>query len=216
MRLNSARIRASEFAVHVTRSNPAVDVAGVTLLRSRQRSALVVRLRNLARIPLSDLPISVGVVTAQGRKLDLNGAPGVDYFQTHIPAIAPRGLLTWVFMTARRLPGAAHAFAEVGLPGSPPLSSPRALPQIAVTNLTPAPVVGGAQDFRLAVRNLSSVPQYELQVYAVAERFGRYVAAGRATIADLSTGATTVLRMRLLGNPTHATLALQAPPTIFG
>jgi hypothetical protein len=67
----------------------------------------------------------------------------------------------------------------------------------------------------ITVRNTSSIPQYQLPVYAIASRRGRYVAAGQTTIADLGGGAQVRLRVPLVGDPRGATVSLEAPPTIF-
>jgi hypothetical protein len=68
---------------------------------------------------------------------------------------------------------------------------------------------------QITVRNNSSIPQYQLPIYAIASRRGRYVAAGGTTIADLGGGAQVRLRVPLIGDPRGATVSLEAPPTIF-
>jgi hypothetical protein len=68
---------------------------------------------------------------------------------------------------------------------------------------------------RVAVLNRSGVPQYDLQVYAAATRGGRYVAAGRASLAALAGGARAHVGVALLGAPTGAQVLLSAPATIF-
>ncbi len=212
LQLNSARIRASQFAVRVHRRNPDVRVATVQLLQGKNRTAVVVRLRNLAGRALTDLPVSVGVVAPHGVKRLLNAKAGIDYFDTHLSAIGPRAQLNWVFTTHGTLPAHARPFAYVGLP-TPGFSSAQGLPLIS------ARADAGADTgrlLRMTVRNGSGVPQYQLQVYATVGGRHGYLAAGKATIAHLATGASTSLEMTLLGNATKATPALQAPPTIFG
>jgi len=216
LQLNSARIRASQLAVRVTRANPHVRVDGVELLAGRDGSAVVVRVRNLLAHPISDLPISVGVRAAGGHKLFLNGAAGSDYFVTHVPAIAAGATLTWVFTTRRSLPPGARPFAVVGVQVPPLVSGLRSLPRIAASAAAVAPGGRGAAHIRVTVRNLSSVPQYELQVYFIARRSGRVLSAGRATIAHLGTRASASLNVQLVGNPAAAAGTLEASPTIFG
>jgi hypothetical protein len=216
LRLNSARLRASQFAVNVRRPDPEVRIEDVAIIAGRGGSALIVRMRSLTDHPLNDLPVSLGLIAHGGKRLYLNESAGMSYFETHVPVIAPRGALTWVFTTARRLSTTAHAFAEVGPPGPLlPLPRPRTLPSIIVTGVGGLRVPAG-QDLRVSVRNPSSVPQYQLEVYAVARRRGRYAAAGEATIEDLGAGSSAELRLNLLGNPAGADVALDAPPTIFG
>ena len=67
----------------------------------------------------------------------------------------------------------------------------------------------------MTVSNRSGIPQYDLQVYAVAIRAGRDVGAGRAEVTHLGTNATTTLSVTLLGVDQGAALRLIALPTIF-
>ena len=212
LRVNSARDRASQLAVRVVGGNPAVAVQSVVVIRDGHRSALVVRLQNRLTRPVSDLPISVGILAATGRRVYLNGGAGLDYFRTHIPAIAPGGTLTWVFPRNRRLQLGAHLFAAVGAHAPPQVAAPRLLPRITVSTVA-QPTGRGV---RLIVRNRSSVPQFQIPVYAVAQRSGRDVAAGFTTIEDLTNGGSVVVNVHLLGRGRVDSVALEAPPTIFG
>jgi hypothetical protein len=54
-----------------------------------------------------------------------------------------------------------------------------------------------------------------MPVYALARRGGRYVAAGRATLEQLGTGASVTVPLRLVGARHGAPLELEALPTIF-
>ena len=212
LQLNSARIRASQYAVRVRRRNPDIRVLAVNVLGSGDRAAVVVRLRNLADRVLTDLPVTVGVTAPHGVTRYLNARAGIDYFDTHLSAIGPRAQLNWVFTTHATVPAHGRPFAYVGLP-TPGFSSAQALPVIRAQLDLPA---DKGRILRMTVRNESRVPQYQLQVYAtISDRRG-YLAAGRATVAHLGTGASTSVQMTLLGSETKAAPALQAPPTIFG
>jgi hypothetical protein len=212
LQLNSARIRASQFGLHVGRHNPDIRVAAVGLLKGRDGTAVVVRMRNLADRVLTDLPVSVGLIAAHGVKRYLNAKAGIDYFDSHVSAIGPDAELTWVFTSRAEVPEHARPFAYVGT-AVPGFSTATGLPQITVQ---PEPRSGSPNVVRLTVRNDSAVPQYQLQVYATISGRRGYVAAGTATVAHLGTGASASLQVRLLGSSTKATPALQAPPTIFG
>ncbi len=82
--------------------------------------------------------------------------------------IAAGETLTWVYTTTRRLPARARPFAIVGAPAVGP-ARPRVgtAPVIARAR---APPGSGARPLAVAVtlHNSSSVPQYQLQVYAFA------------------------------------------------
>jgi hypothetical protein len=211
LRLNSARLRAAELRVRVTRADPDVRVEGISLLAGRGGSAIVVRLHNLLSRPVSDLPISVGVISANGRRVYLNGAPGGDYFTAHTPAIESGGVLSWVLTTRRALSSRAHPFAAVGRPAL--ASGVRALPRVEAT--ATAALVGQGRGIRVVVRNLSTVPQYGLQVYLVANRAGRAVGAGRMTLAHLGNRASTTIEIRPVGDARAGSVAVAAAPTIF-
>ena len=221
LQVNSARLRAAQLSVRVARGNSQLAVEQIALVGSGHGSAIVVELRNRSTHAVSDLPISVGVLGGR-RRMYLNSDPGIDYFQTHVPVIAAHGSLTWVFTTGRSL-AVARPFALVGAPSSVATGAPTSLPTVAIA-AAGATGAAGAADRRapraprrleLTIGNRSAVPQYQLPVYAVARRAGRYVAAGQGTIAHLGTGTSTELQMTLVGNPAHATLSLEAPPTIF-
>lgn len=214
LRLNSARLRAAELRLNVTRSNPSIRVEQVTVLsgpRPGAGAAVAVQVQNLASSSTSDLPILVRAREARGRTRTLNGAAGLDYFQTHLPSIAPHASLTWVFTTSENLTG-AHVSAVVGSPPTSWTHVPDQLPNLEVT-----PTFGGRGTLRLTIRNPTSIPQYQLQVYAVVGASGQIVAAGRAEIAHLGTRTSATLTLRLLGAGTHpGIVSVQAPPTIFG
>ncbi len=49
--------------------------------------------------------------------------------------------------------------------------------------------------------NPTSVPQYQLQVYAYAKRDGHYVGAANATVMNLGAGTRRSVRLGLVGEP---------------
>jgi hypothetical protein len=212
LQLNSARIRATEQPLRVTRPATDVRVAGLTVLDGDKGTAFVVRLRSSASGILTDLPISVGVLGPHNKRQYLNGAVGSDYFDSHVAAIPPRAEMTWVLTTRRHVSQHARPFATVGTP-VPGFSSARSLPKISVTSSVAA---GSNGPLELTVHNPTGVPQYGLQVFATVTQGGAYVAAGKAEIAHLGTGSSTSVRINLLGKTTTAAPALQATPTIFG
>ncbi len=214
LQLNSARLRAAELRTTVTRRDSTIRVDRVTVLSgsSGSGSAVAVELTNLAAKATSDLPVVLRADTPSHRTTTLNGAGGLDFFETHLPSITARGRLTWVFTTGRRLPSGTHVSAVVGVPKGQPLSLPDRLPGL---HIDPGAAHHGT--VRLTIRNPTSVPQYQLQVYGLASAHGRTLAAGRAAITHLGTHTSTTLTLRLLGgtSPT-GTVSFEAPPTTFG
>jgi len=215
IQLNDARIRASQVATVVTRSDPTVRVGAVSLISGRPRSAFLVVIHNLSAKAITDLPISVGVRRAGGKRLYLNASAGLPYFANHLPGVAARGTLRWVFTTTHKVAAGARAFALVGPPPQPPLTSVHSLPEITARVLGPSRFAHGAQELRLVVHNLSSVTQYQLQVYGYAVGGRGYVAAGGATVFSLSGDSSTTVRLRLVGRPDRALVQVSASATIY-
>lgn len=182
-----------------------VRVLDVALVRGRRRGALVVELRNGGRRALTDVPIAVGVRAAGGRRVQLNGGRGLDWFQTHVPAIGAGQTTSWVFVPRRRALPAGRPWALAG-----PAHAVGALPPIAVTS---AGRDGDA--IRVALANRSEVPQYGLQVYAVVRAHGRVLAAGTASVRHLGSRASASARLTLVGAPGDHTARIHAPATIF-
>jgi len=212
LRLNSARIRVSEKPTKVREAGRALRVTRVALVRGRSGSAIVVALRNPGRRTVSDLPISVGIRTSAARERPLNvrSSAELSYFGAHVPVIAPGRTATWVYTTSRRVPAGARPYAIVG-----------ARPSVRAPRVSTAPVIGAvaagaSTSARVAVtlHNQTSIPQYQLQVYAVARDSGRYVAAGALTVAHLGGGGTHTIQLPLLGHPGHGRLQLVALPAM--
>ena len=201
-RLVSARVLASQTAIEVTRTNPDVSVGRLTVIRARTGAASSCRSATTHR-PLTDLPISVAIRTARGN-IYLNRSANLDYFQTHVAAIGPHDSTDWVFTTGARV-ASRRAIASVGFPQLHPRLA-GGLPRIEVSPHGTASVT---------VTNRSGIPQYDLQVYVLAIRSGRDVAAGRAEVTHLGSDGTTTLSFTLLGSEQGAALRLIALPTIF-
>jgi hypothetical protein len=214
LQLNSARIRASQVSTRVTRASSVVRVRRIAVLSSGGRSDFVVDVASSARRPLSDLPISVGYASPDGARTYLNASATLDYYQSHLPVIAARGRLTWVFGADRAVPRGVRPFALIGATPATSARPTRPLPRITATTTATAATSAG-HSLRIVLRNASSVPQYQLQVYAVAARAGGYVAAGSETVEHLGTGSTRTIELPLLGSLSRATVQVEALPTIF-
>lgn len=205
------RTLASESAVTVVREDPSVRVLGISVVHGAAGAALAVRLANSSSRPLTDLPISIGIRTPAGKRIYLNHAANIGYFDAHVAAIGARGLTTWVY-TARALPGAGgRPFAVVGVPHLPPTTTAPRLPTVDA-KLRGTVVHGVVQ---VSVSNRSGIPQYGLQVYAVALRGARATAAARGTVAVFDGGARTSVSLRLVGSSAGAQVHVYVLPTIF-
>jgi hypothetical protein len=208
-RLRAQKIMQMSGPFEVTRSNPDVQVTGIEVLRSRSRSALVVHVRNLMAHPQIELPISVGVVRPDGKRVLLNGSADAPFFAAHVPSIAARESVTWVLSAAGAI-AAGQPFAEVGLPSRPPITDAQTLPTIV-----PSAQVSSGPRVVVSVHNRSSTPQEDLQVYLVALRNGQAVGAATGQLAKLAAGAASTLQLPVMGTLSGATIELEALPTIF-
>ena len=211
VQLDSARQRAALDSTRVTTANPTVVPTSVEFVRGRTGTAIVVTVRNGGGKPVTDLPISVGYQPAAGPQVYLNSAANLLYFQAHLPAIAARHSLIWVYTTAKRLPSGVQPFAAVGRKPSPPALLTETDVRIAVSYRH----VVSSSAVTVHLDNTSNVPQYQLQVYAYAGRAGRYFVAGNLTVPELDGGSHQVVRLRLVSSEPSANLRVVAIPTIL-
>ena len=212
LQLNGARIRASEHPTRVAVAGRALRVTRVALVRGRSGSAIVVRLYNPGRRTVSDLPISVGVRkgAARERPLNVRSPLELSYFDAHVPVIAPGRTVTWVYTTTRRLPAGSRPYAIVG--ARPSVQAPR----VSTAPVISAIAAGKATATRVPVtlQNRSSIPQYQLQLYAVARHGRRYVAAGALTVPHLDGDGKHTVQLPLLGHPGQGRLRFEALPAM--
>jgi hypothetical protein len=212
LQLDSARLRAALKPTRVTVANRAVVPTSVATLSAGATTAFVVTVRNMEHRGVTDLPISVGYRRADGTRTYLNASANLGYFQAHLPAIAAGCSLTWVYTVTRHVvPHGARPFAIVGTKPSAParLTETGVRIGLRVVHST------GAGSVTVHLNNPSSVPQYQLQVYAYARQGPRYAAAGNLTVANLGAGAGRRVRVPLVGTAPSADLRVAAIPTIL-
>lgn len=191
-------LRGSDRQVHVVRTS---------VVSGKDGSAVVVVLRNRGDAPVNDLPIEVGKRGGD----PLNAQPNVPYFQSHAPAIAPGSETTWVYVTKDRVSGPVYARL-----GAPAAGAPRAgdVPELDVSDADPKGDDSG-NSVVAEVANGTGIPQYGLDVYAVALKGNRYVAAGRASVTHLGVDESTDLTLNLIGDAKGSRIQIYAPPTLF-
>jgi hypothetical protein len=181
-----------------------VKVVRTAVVDGKDGSAIVVVLRNTGDAPVNDLPIEVG---PQGGR-PLNTAANVPYFQSHAPAIAPGDEVTWVYASKEPV-GSSQAFARVGAPSSRPLTTAGHVSELEASGKS------GGSGVRAEVTNDTGIPQYDLDVYAVARKGGRYVAAGRASLEHLGVSKSAHLTLPLVGDAKVTQIQVFAPQTLF-
>jgi hypothetical protein len=210
VQLESARQRAALASTRVTVSNPVVTLTSISDVSARGRTAFVVTVRNRTRKGVTDLPISVGYVRPDGKSVYLNAGTNLNYFQAHLPAITAGGSLTWVYTVNRVLPPRTRPFARVGRKPSAPARITETNVRIEVRHA----YVSGADTLTVRLANPTSVPQFQLQVYAYIRRGDQFVAAGNATVWDLGAGSGQRVKLVLVGTAGSG-LRVKAVPTIL-
>jgi hypothetical protein len=202
--INADRTLASREPLVLRQTARNVQVVSTSVINGKDGSAVVVVLRNRGDDPVNDLPIEVGPEGGE----PVNTRPNVPYFQSHAPAIAPGEEATWVYVSKEPL-HADRAFARVGAPPSPPLATAEHLSELET---------GGSShgsSVHAEVTNDVGIPQYDLDVYAVARKGGHYVAAGRANLDHLGVSKTARLTLPLIGDAKGAQIQVFAPQTLF-
>jgi hypothetical protein len=220
LQLNSARIRAESHEV-VHSAGHRLRVSRVSLLSSAHGSAFVVQVHNPGGASIADLPISIGIRGSHGRRVTVNAksSPADEltaYFDAHLPAVAAGANLTWVYTTKRSFAHGARPFALVGGRPSPAVSSAgKGRPPVIQARVVSRKSTGaGRGSVQISLRNTSSVPQYQLGIYAVGRHGARPVAAGELTVPHLGSHKTQSLSIPVIGSLAHAQLELAAVPTI--
>jgi len=216
LQLNSARIRTAEQRTVVHSAGSAVHVSAVSLLSSPGAHTFVVTVHNQRSSAVTDLPISVGVSIRGHRRVDLNAhsSEELSYFDAHLPRIAAGSSLTWVYTTSSKLPSRAHPFALVGAQPSPAASAGATAPAIAARVTGTQAGRRGAALLEVTLRNGSTIPQYQMPVYAVAQRGGRVVAAGELIVPHLGSRKTLPVRVPVRGSLSDARIKIAALPAI--
>jgi hypothetical protein len=216
LQLNSARIRAAEVKTVVRTAGAAVQVSDVSLLSTPGAHTFVVTLHNPGAKAVTDLPISVGVSQRGRHRVYLNSRSEqeLSYFYAHLPRIAAGSSVTWVFATTHAVPAKARPFALVGARPSPAVPVSATAPTIETHVTATKPAAHGREWLTVTLRNNTSVPQYQMPVYAVALRGRRTVAAGEQIVPHLGTHRSLSIRVPVQGSLQHARLNVAALPTI--
>jgi hypothetical protein len=206
----SAGTQRREKGVVVTTRNPDVAVLRTAVVEDRYGTAAAVQLRLKASRAQAAMPISFELRDGAGRKAYSNDLPGLAPSLTHVPLLQPGKPVWWVDDQVQ-VKGGRRVAARVGQTTAP---APGHAPELVPAQMHLEHDSSGAFTHGI-LRNPSGVEQHQLTVYAVAERGGRVVAAGRAGIERLKARATAPFRIFWIGDPTGARLSLFAPPTEF-
>jgi hypothetical protein len=182
------------------------------VVADRYGIAVAVQVRLRGRRAQPQLPIGFEVSGRDGERLYANDLPGLAPSLTHIPLL-PAGRSVWWVNDQVQADGATRARARVG----------NATVKASAAALAHAPRLepGGlhldhdssGSFTRGYVRNRSPIEQRNVTVFAVAERGGRVVAAGRAGIERLKARKKGLFKVFWIGDPRGARVRIFAPAT---
>jgi hypothetical protein len=201
---------AHEQGVKVTTRNPAVRVVATSLVHDRFGTAAVIELRSRAKQPQAALPLTFVVQGAGGRREFANDGPGLEDALTHVPLLRPGERAFWVHDQVQ----AAAPRRVVARVGTSTAAVPSRLPRLVAAGVRLDHDSSGAFT-RGTLRNDSAVAQRKVVVYAVAERGGKVVAAGRAGIERIAGHKAQPFKVFWIGDPAGAQVRVFAPPTVL-
>ncbi len=194
----------------IARASTQVQVLGAGVVHSTEGAAAAVTVRNSSSHTLDAVPIAITVKNVHGQTLYQNNAPGLEAGLTSISSLPAHGTVTWV---DDQVPSSGQPVSVSAIVGETPAASgPEPRIEIVGTHLAEA----STGEVAGTVHNGSSVAQQKLVVYVVARRAGAIVAAGRAVLAEVATGASVPFQAFLVGAPAGARLEASAPASTFG
>jgi hypothetical protein len=198
----------------VGRENPDIRVEQTAIVQDSNGVAAVVRLRNRGGTQ-AQLPVTITVSDAKGRKLYRNDIAGLEPALVSVPVMRKGEETYWVNNQILVAGKAKKVVAKVGTAKEKPHG---ALPQMEITKVHLDRDEDGVFA-RGIVANKSDVLQKRLTIFCVASKGGKIVAAGRAVIDKLPPAAgakkPTAFTVYFIGDPRGAKLTFAAPPTVL-
>jgi hypothetical protein len=198
-----AKAARTEKGISVARPNPDVEVLRTAVVHDDYGTAAAVELRLKGKAPQAELPLLLGVGAYR------NDIPGLAPSLTHVPLLEPGTRVWWVNDQVQGTGGEVAArvgAATAKVPGKPPELVPGSL---KLERDSSGAYTAGK------LLNHSKVEQRGVTIFAVAERGGKIVAAGRAGIERLKAGKKGLFKVFWIGDPSGARVSVYAPPTVL-
>jgi hypothetical protein len=195
--------------VVVKKENPEVRVLSTSTLKDENGEAVVVRMRNVGKEPLANLPISVKLADKGGKPVYTNTDPGLETALAHVAFLKPGQELFWVNDQVVSTGKPAKAETLVGT--SKPVAGSTPQIEIKGVHLLNDPVSGISALGRVV--NHSQILQRRLPVFCVARRGNTIVAAGRAILEKVKPGKSASFQVFFIGDPKGARLTVTPLPT---
>jgi hypothetical protein len=195
----------------VTKLNPDVKVTEQALLRADGAVAAAVELDNRGSTAQADVPVLIDVTDAKGASLYRNDANGLQPSLQRI-ALVPRGAKA--FWVNDQLLGAEDGTKlDVRVGAAAKASS---VPDVKVTDVHFEDNASGRYLTGIVVNHTGKV-QTNLPVFAVAQRGGKIVAAGRSLVPKVVPGDPAKkprFQVFFIGDPQGATVHVTVAPNV--
>ena len=195
----------------VKQQNPDVKVLSTSTLKDKNGEAVIVRMRNVGKRPLANLPVSVRLADRAGKAVYTNTQPGLEEALAHVAFLQPGQELFWVNDQVVSTGKPAQAKTLVGASKRVDGSAPEI--EVKDVRTERDPVSGISVTGR--VLNHSSVLQRRMPVFCVARRGDSVVAAGRAILEKVRPGKSARFTIFFIGDPRNARLTVTPLPTVL-
>ncbi|MGA9876990.1 MAG: hypothetical protein WBQ21_14400 [Solirubrobacteraceae bacterium] len=197
--------------VSVSRESPSVRVLSTAVVHSSEATAVTVTLLNTSSKVLENAPIEITVRDAKGAVLFRNDQPGEAPSLAKVSLLGVDAQTMWIDdqVQVSGVPASASALVGEATPASGPI------PQIGVSGVHAGGEASAGAGAAGTVSNRSSVTQQSLVVNAIARRGAKIVAAGRAILPEVASGASLPFQVYFVGNASGAKIETSAPPTTF-
>lgn len=195
-------------------ANTSVKVGKTTLLRSDLGTAAVVKLTNTGPEDQVAVPIQIDVKDAKGATVYKNDIDGLQPSLQQLALLRRGKPAFWVNDQVTATTPAKKVDVDVGKAKgelSPKLPDIRLAGTRLDEDSTGALATG-------VVKNFSKITQVNMPIYAVVERGGKVVAAGRALIEKLNPepqSKPTTFRIFFIGDPAGGKLDVTPVPTVL-
>jgi hypothetical protein len=195
--------------VVVKKENPDVKVLATSTLKDKNGEAVVVRMRNVGKRPLANLPISVRLADKSGKAVYTNTTPGLEAALAHVAFLHPGQELFWVNDQVVSSNRPAQAKTLVGSSKQITGSAPKV--EVKNVHLLNDPVSGISALGQVV--NHSKLLQRRLPVFCVARRGTAITAAGRAILEKVKPTKPASFQVFFIGNPRGARMTCTPLPT---
>jgi hypothetical protein len=200
-----------EKGLEITEESDVVEVVSTTLLTDKTGSAVVVTLHNDSDEDLTNVPVAIDVLDANGQSVYANDIPGLEPALTEVPLIEAGSDVDWVHNQILATGRPDTVDVRVGKSNTTLAGE---LPDIEVSEpeLETDPVSGVAAT-GVAINHTSELHK-RLLLYGVARDGEEIVAAGRGALVDMKPERRLHYDVFFVGDPKAGEVTVSSFPTL--